>query len=129
MLKPLLFVLAMAPVQAAAEGAGARISIDLHGHVPVMCRASVDGAATAGARSLSGWLNEFCNNPGGHRVYLDHSPSLAGAIAFVDGTAVRLSASGATLLSQSGGPSRLRRPVTIDLPGENALLRLRVVPN
>jgi len=95
MLKPLLLtVLAAAPGLAAAESAPSRLSIDVRGQVPIMCRASIDAAPSAADRSLSGWLEEFCNNPGGHRVYLDHSPSLAGATAFVDGAAVRLSASG-----------------------------------
>lgn len=118
---------------AAAETAGsAGYSLELRGHVPVICRVSLDRSQvqmTSGVQSL-GAMTEFCNSANGYQVWIDHQPGTDGAIV-IDGRRVALSSNGATMISQSATAARRSRNVQLELPSDAsapATLSLRVVP-
>jgi hypothetical protein len=101
---------------ASAETAAQTIAIS--GEVPVICRASMETQLVAPAvgRLRLGTLREFCNNPSGYQVAVDHSPELAGATLLVDGRALELSPSGTTVVSQSDGAAIISREISLSLP-------------
>ncbi len=123
-------------VSTSALGAGAvgvsdQYTIDIRGFVPVICRASVEtrNVTPARGRAPLGTLREFCNNPNGYEVWLDHSPTLAGAAMVVDGKRVELSRGNATLLSRSGHAAVTARSLDMEMPrdGMTGHLTIRVV--
>ncbi len=105
----------------------------ISGFVPVICRANVDATSVAprpGNVSL-GALTEFCNSPNGYDVYADYSASLATASLIVDGTAVPLSATGSTRVTQSDRAAIDSHDLVLDLPAEaasSAQISFRIVP-
>jgi hypothetical protein len=104
---------------AGAVGVSDQYTFDIRGFVPVICRASVE------ARTL----REFCNNPNGYEVWLDHSPTLAGAAMVVDGRRIELSRGNATLLSRSDHAAVTARNLAMEMPrdGMTGHLSIRVV--
>ena len=124
-----------APASAVAPGIGlasSQFTIELVGYVPVICRASVDASlvgTAAGSNSL-GSLNEFCNSPGGYRVHADYSASLASAKLIVDGTAVALSDTGSSVISQSDSAAIDSHDLSLELPEgvEGGQLSFRIEP-
>jgi hypothetical protein len=109
-------------------GEGASYALQLEGHVPVICRVSVERtllAATSGAADL-GAMTEFCNSSGGYQVWLEHAGVESGAVT-VDGEKIALSPAGSTLISQSATAGKRTRQVTVEGGGDGAL-SLRIVP-
>lgn len=110
------------------ESGGATYSIDIVGHVPVICRASLDAtvvAATPGESEL-GSLNEFCNSPSGYEVFVENSPELAGSVLYVDGQAVTLTAA-PTRISSSDQPAITSRNIRLaNAGGSGGSLSFRI---
>lgn len=118
-------------IGAGAIGVSDQYTLGIRGFVPVICRASVEArhvAPTRGRASL-GTLREFCNNPNGYEVWLDHSPGLAGAAMVLDGRRVELSSGSATLLTRSDHAAIARKDLAMDLPSDGMAghLTIRVV--
>jgi hypothetical protein len=98
-------------------------TVRLEGYVPVICRVSVEGPA------VSASMTEFCNNPGGYQVWIDHQAGLDGAAIQVDGQRIGLSPSGATLISASSTAAFRTRQIAVEgEQGQIAALSLRIVP-
>lgn len=98
-------------------------SIELRGHVPVICRASLRDALVTPQRGHArlGAMNEFCNNPNGYEIYADHSPELAGAVLVVDGVEMKLARQGGTRIARSDRAAARSRSLELRLPeGANA---------
>lgn len=116
---------------AGAVGVSDQYTLDIRGFVPVICRASVETRNVTPARGLAplGTLREFCNNPNGYEVWLDHSPTLAGAAMVVDGKRVELSPGDATLLSRSEHAAVTARNLDMEMPrdGMTGHLTIRIV--
>ncbi len=119
-----------------AVGAGAiavsdQYTLGIRGFVPVICRASVDARQVTPARGRAplGTLREFCNNPNGYEVWLDHSPGLAGAAMVVDGRRVEFSPGSATLLTRSDHAAVARKDLAMELPRDGMVghIAIRVV--
>ncbi|WP_342250187.1 hypothetical protein [Sphingomonas sp. OTU376] len=92
---------------------GYRLTVS--GYVPVVCRANLDNsvAASSGNQVDLGTLHEFCNSANGYQVTVDHSPELAGATLMIDGTAVRLSDAGSTVISGAAQPGIAAHKVSL----------------
>jgi len=121
--KPSLVLAAAVAALAASATAGAAepaagYTLRLEGHVPVICRATVEGgtAAAEGSHVVLGRLDEFCNNPAGYQVWVDYPPELASATLFVDGQAVALSAAGSTRISGAPTAAVAAHDLALDLP-------------
>lgn len=115
---------------ASAETAG--YTLQVRGHVPVICRATLDDPQPRRVERLQplGSMSEFCNAGAGYRVFLDHPPGLAGSV-YVDGQKIALSHSGSTLISQSATAAKRTRALSLELdrPGSApASLGLRIAP-
>jgi hypothetical protein len=119
-----LAFLTAAAVSSAPAGAlsyrnveGTTLSVTLQGYVPLACRVSVartSASELANTGSL-GTLQEFCNNPRGYRLFVDHSPGLASSRLVIDGQAVLLSHMGTTLISETNQPRMAARTLFIEL--------------
>lgn len=108
-------------------GEGASYSLQLEGHVPVICRVSVERTLLTGAGLADlGAMTEFCNNPGGYQVWLEHA-GLEGGAVYVDGAKIALSPAGSTLISQSATAGKRTRHVAVE-GGQDGALSLRIVP-
>lgn len=117
----------------AAEGDAsptASFTITIVGHVPVICRASLDVSVVpsqAGPTSL-GELQEFCNNANGYQIFVDSSPELANATLVVGGREIVLSGNGSTLVSSSSGPAITSSDVVLEgANGASGQLSFRIV--
>lgn len=124
-----LTAVALPAASAPAEEGGYAIKVS--GYVPVICRATLDSTlvSATGSEIDLGTLQEFCNSPNGYKVYVDHSPELAGATLIVDGTAVPLAENGSTEISTSAGPAGVSRKVALHLPENgraNGALSVRI---
>ncbi|HZV84128.1 MAG TPA: hypothetical protein VFF48_03995 [Brevundimonas sp.] len=112
------------------SASGAGYTFRIQGFVPVICRATVQGATYApqAGRIDLGTLDEFCNSPTGYQVWAEHSTSLADAKLVVDGREVSLSRSGKTLISHSGRAATHKRPLALELAdrGATGSLSIRV---
>lgn len=99
------------------SASGAGYTFQIQGFVPVICRATVEGATYApqAGRIDLGTLDEFCNSPAGYQVWAEHSPNLAGAKLVIDGREVPLSDSGVTMVSQSPGAAVHKRTLALEL--------------
>ena len=106
-------------------------TLEIRGFVPVICRVSVDTTWVAPSEDVIalGQMNEFCNDPSGYSVFVDHAPNLDGAALIVDGERVALSATGTTLIRRSETAARRSSELQLDMGGEEDLttLSLRVV--
>lgn len=107
-------------------GQAASYSLQLEGHVPVICRVSVERTLLTGTSADLGAMTEFCNNPGGYQVWLEHA-GLEGGAVYVDGEKIALSPVGSTLISQSATAGKRTRHVTVE-GGQDGALTLRIVP-
>jgi hypothetical protein len=87
-------------------------------------------ASDLAATGSLGTLQEFCNNPRGYKLFVDHSPELANSRLVIDGQAVLLSDSGTTLLAETDQPRLAARMLFIELAhGQpNGTLSFRVEP-
>lgn len=124
--------LALATAAAAQPAGQAGYSLELRGHVPVICRVSLNQTQAAAAEGVQplGAMTEFCNSAGGYQVWIDHQPGAEGAV-WVDGRRVALSNSGSTLISHSATAARRSRNLQLELQTSAAApasLSLRVVP-
>ena len=124
-------LLAMAPASYAQGDAG-QYRIGVAGHVPVICRVSVDAnqlAPNAGTTSL-GNLNEFCNNARGYQVVADYSPVMAGGSLVVDGVEIPLNSNGTVTVSRSATAASTHRKVELKLAGSGqpGALTFRIMP-
>lgn len=111
---------------AAATASPAGFTLEMTGHVPIICHAQVElDVANVGS------LNEFCNDANGYEIYAEHSPELAGAVLVVDGVEMPLSASGPTRVSRSDHADIATRSLELRLPdgraAPNGTLSFRVV--
>lgn len=99
------------------NASGGGYTFRIQGFVPVICRATVQDATYAprAGRIDLGTLDEFCNSPAGYQVWAEHSTSLAGSKLVVDGREVRLSRSGATMISQSRNAAVAKRPLALEM--------------
>lgn len=72
-------------------------------------------------------MTEFCNDPAGYQVWLDH-PQLSGAV-YVDGERITLSQTGSTLISHSTTAANRTRKVVLEPAGEGPhAISIRIVP-
>lgn len=115
-----------------AQAADASYSIGVSGYVPVVCRAALGAEiipSSPGETDL-GVLAEYCNNPNGYQVYVDHAGDLADASLTVDGNVIALLGQGPTLVSSSDHPAIASRNVTLSLPQgtTGGTLSVRIVP-
>jgi hypothetical protein len=87
-------------------------------------------APADGAYISLGNLTEFCNNPGGYEVYVDHSAGLTGGSLSVSGETVELSAAGTTLVSRSRHAAVASRTLGLTAPAGvvAGTLSFRIVP-
>ena len=93
-------------------------TLELRGYVPVICNAQVNAAQVtpqAGQVEL-GQLSEFCNNANGYEVWIDYSPSLAGASLVVDGQTVNLTDAGSARISHLDHAAIASHDLALDLP-------------
>jgi len=124
----------MASAATAADATrGASQTLTITGFVPVACRASLSAdivSPGAGGDASLGTLTEFCNNPNGYQVLVDHSPELANATLIVDGVEIALSPQGSTVISSSAHAATTSHSVALRGAGENAngTLSVRIVP-
>ncbi|SDD49499.1 hypothetical protein SAMN05444678_11453 [Sphingomonas sp. YR710] len=118
---------------AAEPSQGNSLTLEISGFVPVACRASLVANVVTpngnGETSL-GTLSEFCNNPSGYQVLVDHSPELTNARLVVDGVEIALAQEGSTLISSSSHAARKTHSVALRGAGENVsgTLSVRIVP-
>lgn len=123
-----------APASGAApeSGPSSQFRLDVSGQVAVVCRVSIDTAVipdVAGRVSL-GTMKEFCNNPSGYRVVVDH-PAIAGpAMLIVDGREIALNSGAAVVISQSAGAAVAARKVELEVAqgGQSGTLAFRIEP-
>lgn len=128
-------VLAATPVSAVAPGvdASGQFTIGVVGFVPVICRASLDTSVIvpgSGSTNL-GTLNEFCNSPGGYRVVADYSKSLTSGRLIVDGSEVKLTGKGnSVVVTESLDAAIASRTVALELPKgtKGGTLSFRIEP-
>ena len=109
-------MVALAP---ASQAQNAQYRIGVEGHVPVICRVSLDASvvdASTGTATL-GQLKEFCNNARGYQVIADYAPTLAGASLIVDGVEVPLSSTGSVMISRSDRAAKAEHKVELKLAG------------
>lgn len=126
--------LASVPVSASspARSATGGYQIEVSGHVPVICRVSIDSSSIpeATGRVSLGTMTEFCNNPSGYRVVLEHRAFSGPAILIVDGREIPLSSDQASVVSQSSNPAFTKHKVELDLGegGQVGVLAFRIEP-
>ena len=125
--------LAMAfSVGSASAGQPAGFELRLRGHVPVICRATVEASISAPSRGVIqlGRLKEFCNNANGYEVWVDYSPQLSGSLLMVDGQVIRLAGAQSVQISQTSHAAIQSRDLVLNLQGQrpNGSLSFRVVP-
>jgi hypothetical protein len=118
---------------AAATSQGSSQTLTITGFVPVACRASLATnivTPNANGETSLGTLTEFCNNPTGYQVLVDHSPELNNARLVVDGVEIALAQEGSTLISASSHAARKTHSVALRGAGENVngTLSVRIVP-
>lgn len=115
-----------------AQGGASQYRIGVEGHVPVICRVSVDANQVANASGTAslGNLNEFCNNAHGYQVVAEYSPVLAGASLIVDGVEIPLDNSGTVTVSRSATAASTNRTVELKLAGsaQPGALSFRIMP-
>ena len=106
-------------------------TFQIRGFVPVICRATVDAdhVVPQDGKVALGTMREFCNSASGYEVWADHSTGLAGSSLVVDGHEVRLSLSGATLISQSRSAAVAKRDLMLNLAegATSGSLSIRVI--
>ena len=126
---PRIVFTALAASALVSTGAGASpagFTLEMTGHVPVICHAEVQlNVANLGT------MSEFCNAANGYEIYAEHSPELVDAVLVVDGVDVPLSASGPTRVSRSDHADIATRSLELRLPdgraAPNGTLSFRVV--
>ena len=103
-----------------ASAAPASYELRLEGHVPVICRVSLDATTASSAEpSDLGRMTEFCNSASGYEVRLTHAQGLTDAAVYVDGQKIQLSSSGVTLISRSSTAASQSHSLRLD-PGADA---------
>lgn len=130
-------VLAFPGMAAGTEGDGdsataGRYRIGVGGHVPVICRVSIDSPLvpdTAGRVSL-GTMKEFCNNPAGYRVIVERSSLAGSAILIVDGREILLNSGQSVVVAQSARAAVAARKVELEIGtgGQAGALAFRIEP-
>lgn len=125
---------ACTPVLASEQGerGAAQVRIGMTGHVPVICRVSIDRAmipGDAGQFSI-GTLSEFCNNPNGYRVVMDYSALAGGGHLLVDGQEIALDEAGSVVVSRSAGAAVVKRSLAVSLArgGQAGTFTFRIEP-
>jgi hypothetical protein len=118
---------------AAATSQGSSQTLTITGFVPVACRASLATnvvTPNANGETSLGTLTEFCNNPTGYQVFIDHSPELTNARLVVDGAEIALAREGSTLISASPHAASKTHSVALRGADENVsgTLSVRIVP-
>lgn len=117
---------------AAGTAEGGSQTLTITGFVPVTCRASLGTgvvAPNANGETSLGTLTEFCNNPTGYQVLVDHSPELTNAALIVDGVEVALAPAGSTLISTSSHAAARMHSVALRAAGGiSGTLSVRIVP-
>lgn len=110
--------LAVGGADAAVQNVPGAFTIELAGHVPVICRAQLTEALVvpSGGIASLGRMNGLCNNANGYVIYADHSPELANAVLVVDGIEMKLDAVGATRIARSDHAAIISRSVALKLP-------------
>lgn len=132
----LLGAIAAAGLSCGAMAAGAAQggvqTLTITGFVPVACRAALGTNVVmpnANGETNLGTLTEFCNNPAGYQVLVDHSPELANATLVVDGVEIALAPQGSTLISSSPHAATASHKVALRTAGDvNGTLSVRIVP-
>ncbi|MEH0196143.1 hypothetical protein V7S57_09750 [Caulobacter sp. CCNWLY153] len=103
-----------------ASAAPASYELRLEGHVPVICRVSLDATTASSAEpSDLGRMTEFCNSASGYEVRLTHAQGLNDAAVYVDGQKIQLSSTGVTLISRSSTAASQSHSLRLD-PGADA---------
>lgn len=124
-------MVALAPASQAQSGTS-QYRIGVEGHVPVICRVSVDAAQvdTGAGTATLGNLNEFCNNARGYQVVADYAPALAGSSLVVDGVEIPLTESGSVTVSRSATAAIANRKLALKLAAnaEPSNLTFRITP-
>ena len=117
---------ASALVSTGAAASPAGFTLEMTGHVPIICHAEVQLDV-----ANRGTMSEFCNDANGYEIYAEHSPELADAVLVIDGVDVPLSASGPTRVSRSDHADIATRSLELRLPdgrtAPNGTISFRVV--
>lgn len=115
----------------AVQASQGSASITITGHVPVVCRVSMDNSASAtlNANSIGGQLHEFCNNGAGYRVVATYSKQLAAGRLIVDGQTISLDGSGEVVISDVSHAASTMRTIAVESSVKSAgSIRFRIEP-
>lgn len=123
----LLAALAAALPLTAAQAAEQTARIELHGYVPVICRADFESAPFVAPNNKVqlGAIHEFCNAGSGYRVVVAYEPGGDPGILFVDGRPIFLDGSGSAVIQQAFGPA-IKTSVLAYIPGRNPIANLHI---
>lgn len=128
----LVMFMGIIAMSTSAQATDSSYSIGISGNVPIVCRASMIAATLSSSPGETdlGVLDEYCNNPNGHQVYVDQAGDLVDASLTVDGNVIALPGHGSTLISSSDQPAIASRSITLSLPHgtTGGTLSIRVVP-
>jgi hypothetical protein len=116
-----LAVLAACPARAATE------TIEIHGVVPVICRADFQSSPSMVANGLMelGTIDEFCNAGSGYQIVVDYDGSSDAGSLIVDGQAIALNASGHTIITSMSGPRIVTQSLAYE-PGSHPISAVHI---
>jgi len=111
----------------AAQAADQTARIELHGYVPVICRADFYSAPVIAPnnRVQLGAIHEFCNAGSGYRVVVEYQPAADPGALLIDGHPVFLDGSGHAVLQQVSGPA-IKTSFLAYLPGRTPITALHI---
>ena len=123
----LLATLAAALPLTAAKAAEQTARIQLHGYVPVICRADFGSAPFAAPNSQVqlGVLHEFCNAGSGYQVVVEYQPTSDAGAILIAGRRVLLDGSGRAVIEQASGPA-IKSSLLAYIPGRNPISNLHI---
>ena len=119
----LALVAALAPTSTFAASS----TITLRGYVPVICRATFDGAPAPlkGDVVHLGTAREFCNAGSGYRVVVSYDGGADPGSLVVDGRAIELDSSGQTVIAETHTPGIQSREIAY-APGDTPISNLNI---
>jgi hypothetical protein len=100
--------------------------IELHGYVPVICRADFEASSslTGNAWHL-GAIHEFCNAGTGYQVVVEYEPTADPGSLLLDGRLIPLDASGHMVIQQVYGPA-IQTSLLGYVPGNRPISNLHI---
>ena len=123
-----IFIAAVLATLASWPAEAATQTIELHGVVPVICRADFQSDPTIGGDGTMhlGTLNEFCNAGSGYEILVDYDGSADPGSLLIDGQAVALNASGHSVLVSMNGPRAITQSLSY-IPGSRPITSVHIL--